>query len=77
MKYPGQVKLHRRKIQLETIRPPLKKKVCFLSSGWPKSFFFVFFCKKITKIMERKKKKKGPSRHKYSHPAAGPETNFF
>ena len=48
------------------------------------SFFFsvfVFFGKKITKIFGKKKKskikKKSPSRHKYSHPAAGQETNFF
>ena len=80
------------------LRPPLKK-VCFLSSGWRKSwplgrpqilfvqfFFLVFFYTKITEIFEekkknrklgKKKKKKDPCRHKYSHPAAGLETNFF
>ena len=37
-------------------------------------FFFFFFVRK--KGRKVKLKKKGPSRHKYSHPAAGQETNF-
>ena len=62
-------------VVLHKVSLPLKK-VCFLSSGWPKLwplghnailFVFVCFCKKITEILEiktiklkKKKKKKLP-----------------
>ena len=72
------------------LRPPFKK-VCFLSSGWPKlwpvgrpQYLFFFFGKKILIFKKKKRGKKGQNEKKevpilqlQPHPAAGPETTFF
>ena len=74
-------------------RATLKKKLVSCVAGGPnhghsggRKFFFSRFFEGVRKLLKkinwggggnRKFKQKGPSRHKYSQPAAGQETNFF
>ena len=68
------------------LRPPLIQ-VCFLSSGWPKSWpigpplkmnsLFIFVRNKSNLGGGGICKNPGKNGNKSSHPAAGPETNFF